>query len=71
MAKVTSVKHIRNYIYRVANLEGISPEDAHDKVMQEYQCIAFMSIWTVDDNEVIVPNTMPVPGSRLPGMIII
>lgn len=62
MAKVTTCRDIENYARR----EGKTLK----QVAKEWEIVVFVGAWT-PANEVLVPNNMPVPGKRLPGIIII
>jgi len=70
MAKVSTVQAIRNYENRYAAEHGLSPEEARKEIYRTWEMKAFLGIWSEPNNEVIVPNNMPVPGVRLPGIII-
>ena len=62
MAKVTTCRDIENYARR--------EHKTLEEVAKEWQLVVFVGLW-IPTNEVIVPSNMPVPGRRLPGIIII
>jgi len=70
MAKVTTVQDIRNYEMRYANKHRIPLDQARADVRAQWEMIAFLGVWSLPSNEVIVPNNMPVPGSALHAIII-
>lgn len=56
--RATTVKAVK----RLAKKEGISLQELGER----YEMIALSGNWEADDNEVLVPNNMPVEGQRVP-----
>ncbi len=68
MTKATTVGAINKYVETVARAEEIPLGDAWAKVEQQYQMICFMGAWDNPSTEVMVPDSMPVSGMRMPGV---
>lgn len=59
MGKWTTVAQVNEVIAETAERQGITLEQAHKQVHERWELIAFLGIWTMDNNEVIVPNSFP------------
>lgn len=70
MTKATTVLEVMHLAEARARAQGISEQEALDALSAEYEMICFLGAWSCPTAEVWVPDAMPVPGSRVPGIII-
>ena len=70
MGKATTIGEVRAYVQDVARAKGITPEEALEQVEQEYEMVCFMGAWHNPHAEVWVPDSMPVSGMTIPGIVI-
>jgi len=70
MTKATTVAEIMSLAESHARAQGITEQEALDNLAEQYEMICFLGMWSCPTAEVWVPDAMPVPGSRVPGMII-
>lgn len=70
MAKWTTVQDVRNLEKRWAWEHGVTLEQARREVRAKWEMVAFLGVWSLATNEVIVPNDCPVPGWACHAIII-
>jgi len=70
MTKATTVAEIMSLAESHARAQGITEQEALDNLAEQYEMICILGMWSCPTAEVWVPDAMPVPGSRVPGMII-